>query len=205
MAELIGIAIPEDLQDLTLPSPDELNYWNLRAQRTFFIDYEIDDHYNLLELAKEIIRINNEEKNVEDPEPITLYIHSYGGDLRQAIFFCDLLEASRVPVITVAAGAAMSAGLLIFLAGRTRYAFKHTRVLIHQGSGAMSGSYEEMDAAQRAYKEEINSMKEYILSHTDIYETTFEKKKSKDWYVTGDDLVKFGIADMIIENLSQIR
>lgn len=205
MSEFIGIAIPQELEDLTLPAPDELNYWSLREQRTFFIDYEIDEHYSLIELSKEIIRINNEEKDVENPMPIILYIHSYGGDVRQAIFFCDLIEASRVPVITVAAGAAMSAGFLIFLAGRTRYAFKHTKVLIHQGSGAAAGNYEEMDAAQKMFKDEVNSMREYILSHTKIYESTYEKKKTKDWYISGDKLVAYGIADKIIENLSEIK
>lgn len=205
MADLLGIAIPAELEDLTLPSPDELNYWNLRDQRTFFIDYEIDEHYSLIELAKEIIRINNEEKDIENPEPIVLYIHSYGGDVRQAIFFCDLIEASHVPVITVAAGAAMSAGFLIFLAGKRRYAFKHTKVLIHQGSGSATGNYEEMDAAQRMFKDEVNSMREYILSHTKIYETTYEKKKSKEWYIGGEKLVTYGIADKIVESLSEIK
>lgn len=205
MAEFLGIAIPQELQDLTLPAPEELTYWKLREQRTYWIDYEIDEDYSLIELAKEIVRINNEEKGNKDPAPITLYIHSYGGDLRQAIFFCDLVESSHVPIITVATGAAMSAGLLIFLSGKRRYAFKHTKLLIHQGSGSFTGNYEELDAAQKSYRREIESMKDYILSHTDIYEKTYEKKKSKDWYLIGQDLVTYGVAHKIVETFSDIK
>lgn len=203
--DLTAIAIPAEIKDLTLPSPEEVTYWSLRQQRAYWIDYEIDEDYSLIELAKEIIRVNNEEAQAKNPKPITLYIHSYGGDLRQAIFFCDLIESSKVPIITVATGAAMSAGLLIFLAGKRRYAFKHTKILIHQGSGTVSGTYDEVDAAQKAYKKEVDRMKDYILEHSKIDERTFNKNRSKDWYLSGEELVSYGVADKIIENFSDIK
>ena len=99
----------------------------------------------------------------------------------------------------------MSAGLLIFLSGKRRYAFKHTKLLIHQGSASFEGNYEEIDAAQRAYRKEVGRMKEYILSHTKIYEKTYDKNKSRDWYLSGKDLITFGVADKIIESFSDIR
>lgn len=188
----------------TLPSPDEMLYWELKEQRAYWIDYEIDDKYLLITLAKEIVRINNEEAEVTSPKPIVLYIHSYGGDLDQAQFFCDLVEASRVPIITVATGAAMSAGLLIFLSGKRRYAFKHSSLLIHQGSAAFSGTAEEIESAQKSYKRKLEKMKRYILTHTSIDEKLFERNKTKDWYVSGEELIGLGIADRIIEKFGDI-
>lgn len=60
--------------------------------------------------------MNIEEKDVkqEDLQPIRLFIHSYGGDIKQSLFFCDLVKASRIPIITICMGVAMSAGFLIF-------------------------------------------------------------------------------------------
>lgn len=206
LTDLIALPLESLLNaDSPLPSPEEVTYWHLRQQRTYWIDYEVDEKYYLMELAKEIIRINNEEKDNENPAPITLYIHSYGGDLRQAIFFCDLIQASHVPIITVATGAAMSAGFLIFISGKRRYAFKHTKLLVHQGSGTISGNYEEMDAAQRSYKKEVESMRDYILGHTDIYEKTFDKHKKSDWYLTGEELITYGVADKIVEDFADIK
>lgn len=195
---------PVQSSESPLPSPNEVTYWQLREQRIYWIDFEIDESYCLMELAKEIVRINNDERDNDDPEPIKLFIHSYGGDLRQAIFFCDLIESSHVPVITVATGAAMSAGFLIFIAGKKRYAFKHTKLLVHQGSGTITGNYDEMDAAQKSYRKEVISMKDYILSHTKIYEKTYEKHKKTDWYLSGEELITFGVADQIIGSLKEI-
>lgn len=188
-----------------LPSPDESLYWELKEHRTYWIDYEITENYDLITLAKEIIRLNKEEAGVTTPEPITLYIHSYGGDLDQAQFFCDLIESSHIPVITVAAGVAMSAGLLIFLSGKKRYAFKHSQLLIHQGSASFSGTADEIKSAQESYERKLEKMEKYILSHTSIDKKLFDKKKTKDWYVSGDELITLGIADKIIENFSDIK
>ena len=138
------IPIMDTKTPASLPLPDETLYWELKARRVYWIDFEITDCYDLLVLAKEIINLNQKEINVANPEPITIYIHSYGGDLDQTQFFCDLIESSRIPVITVAAGVAMSAGLLIFLSGKKRYAFKHSKILIHQGSASFSGTAEEI-------------------------------------------------------------
>lgn len=201
------IPLPLPVQDMSsgLPLPDEALYWELAEHRAYWIDYEITDNYNLLTLAKEIIKLNMIEAGVTSPKPITLYIHSYGGDLDQAQFFCDLIESSHIPVITVATGVAMSAGLLIFLSGKRRYAFKHSTLLIHQGSAAFSGTAEEIKSAQESYERKLDKMEQYILSHTSIDKKLFDKKKNKDWYVTGDDLINYGIADKIIENFSDIK
>lgn len=189
----------------SFPRPDEALYWELREHRTYWIDYEIDDNYNLLTLAKEIIKLNIEEIKVVDPEPVTLFIHSYGGDLDQAQFFCDLVESSHIPIITVSAGVAMSAGLLIFLSGKKRYAFRHSQILIHQGSASFSGTADEIDAAQKSYKKKLEKMEKYILSHTSIDKNLFNKNKNKDWYVSGDELISLGITYKIIENFSDIK
>lgn len=205
--EAFEIPLPIPLQEMSsgLPDPADILYWQLAEQRVYWIDYEIDDNYNLLTLAKEIVRLNKDEAKVVDPEPITIFIHSYGGDLSQAQFLCDLIETSHIPIITVATGAAMSAGLLIFLSGKKRYAFKHSQLLIHQGSAAFSGTADEIKAAQETYERKLEKMEKYILSHTTIDKKLFDKKKLKDWYVAGDELITLGIADKLVENFSDIN
>ena len=188
------------------PTPEEYTYWNDRKNRTFYIDYEIDEEYSLVELSKIIIQLNISEKDIpqEELKPIRLLIHSYGGDLEQANFFCDLIESSRIPIITIAMGVAMSAGFLIFLSGHKRYAFKHTQMLVHSGSAAFQGTAEQIEDAQKKYKKQVDAMREYILRKTQIPESLFNKNKNRDWYLTATELQKYDIVDEIITDLSII-
>ena len=202
--ELFEIPLIGDTKGSDIPEPEVYTYWKDRKNRTFYIDYEIEEDYSLVELAKIIIQMNIEEKDIENPEPIRLFIHSYGGDIEQALFFCDLVKSSRIPIITIGMGVAMSAGFLIFLSGKKRYAFPHTSMLVHSGSAAFQGTAEQIEEAQRKYKKQIGQMKSYILANTNIDEKTFNKNKSKDWYLSSDELIKFGIIDEIITDLTTI-
>jgi len=207
MEELMEFILPEELKNVTLPDSKEVEYWKLAKCRTFFIDYEIEDDYSLIELSKTIIRMNLEEMEIPEEElkPIILNIFSYGGCLDQATAFCDIIEASRIPIITVCMGVAMSAGFLIFLAGKRRYALKQSVFLAHQGSAEFSGSASEIEESQKNYKKQLDKMQEYILSHTKIDQKTFARNKKKDWYISGkEEIEAFGIAK-IITSLSEIK
>lgn len=202
--ELLEIPLVGDIKENQLPSPEEYTYWKDRENRTFYIDYEIDEDYSLVELAKIIIQMNFEEKDIESPEPIRLFIHSYGGDIEQSLFFCDLVKSSRIPIITIGMGVAMSAGFLIFLSGKKRFAFSHTSMLVHSGSAAFQGTAEQIEEAQKNYKKQIEQMKSYILENTNIDEKTFNKNRNKDWYLSSDELLKYGVIDEVITDITTI-
>lgn len=204
--EILLPQILDDAQSDKYISPEEYTYWKARENRIFYIDYEIDECYSLIELGKIVIQMNIEEKDIpkEELKPIYLFVHSYGGDLDQSQVFCDLCISSRIPIITIAMGVAMSAGFLIMLAGHKRYAFKHSQLLVHTGSGTLSGTAEQIEEAQKNYKKQIEGMKEYILSRTEVPEKVFNKNKTKDWYLSPTELVEYKVVDKLIENLDDI-
>lgn len=207
MDNIFEIEMPDFMKDNThYPTPEEVEYWRLAKNRVFFIDYEIEDDYRLIELSKIIIRMNIEEMNTPEDElkPIYLYVMSYGGSLDQATAFCDIVEMSRIPIVTVCVGVAMSAGFLIFLAGKRRYALKQSVFLAHEGHAEFSGSASEIEQCQKNYRKTLDKMRTYILSHTTIDRKTFDRNRSKDWYITGkDEIESFGIAK-IIESFDEI-
>lgn len=202
----IVLPVIEGISNKDVLTPEEYNYWTSRQNRTFYIDFEVDETYELMEIAKVIIQINMSEINIpkENLKPIYLFVHSYGGDIEQANFFCDLVMSSRVPIITVGMGVAMSAGFLILIFGQKRYAFKHCQMLIHSGSAGFSGTAEQVEEMQKNYKKQINEMKEYILERTSIDEKTFNKNKNKDWYLTSKELIDYHVVDALIENIDDI-
>lgn len=202
----IVLPVIEGISNKDVLTPEEYNYWTSRQNRTFYIDFEVDETYELMEIAKVIIQINMSEINIpkENLKPIYLFVHSYGGDIEQENFFCDLVMSSRVPIITIGMGVAMSAGFLILISGQKRYAFKHCQMLIHSGSAGFSGTAEQVEEMQKNYKKQINEMKEYILERTSIDEKTFNKNKNKDWYLTSKELIDYHVVDALIENIDDI-
>lgn len=208
--DLSQIFVPAELQGIQdispLPTPEEVTYWEGKEKRIFYIDYEIDDNYQLVELSKTIIQMNFNERSIPEDQllPITIFIHCYGGDLEQSIFMADLIESSRIPITTVAMGACMSGGFIIFLAGKHRYAFKHSQCLVHSGAATLSGTAEEVKAAQQAYDKQIADLREYVLSRTTIDPKVYNKNKNKDWYLTGKELVDYHIVDKLVDNLDEV-
>lgn len=195
--------LPADA-NMQIPDPDLLNYYRLAKDRIYFVDYEIDAC--LMSIVKEIIRINIEDmgKPVEERIPIIIPILSYGGDLDVTYSFIDTCAMSKTPIITVNMGVAMSAGVLLLLAGHKRYALKHSDAMIHSGSGGMEGTFEQMEASQNFYKSQIAKMREYILDRTKIDPKVFNRKKTKDWYISANEQLELGIVDCIVDDLDEV-
>lgn len=142
MDELMQIAIPQDVDNLQLPSPELLTYYRNLEDRVIWIDDGIDE--SVLEVSKLIMRFNKEDTNIpiKDRKPIKLLIYSYGGDGNVCFSLLDIIALSKTPVYTYNMGIAMSAGFLILLAGHKRFCTKYSTALAHSGSGGTSGTFE---------------------------------------------------------------
>ena len=213
LLEIAQIPIVGDLKDNNLPTPEEYDYWKSRQSRVFYIDYVIGEYYRdetqdtrLVELGKTIIQMNIEEKDIpkEELKPIYIFLFSPGGDLSQSLSFCDICVSSRIPIVTIGMGQAMSGAFLILLAGSKRYAFNHCEMLVHSGSAGFQGTAEQLEEAQKNYKKQLNEMKDYILSRTEIDEKVFNRNRSKDWYLKRDEILNYHIIDKYIDNIEEI-
>lgn len=182
-----------------------VNYWRLAENRIFYVDYEIDE--SIMELQRAILSINIADagKSVSDRKKIIVMINSPGGLLTETMSVAMSMFTSVTPVITVNVGAAYSGGALLLLAGHERYAFKHAKTMLHTGStGGNAGTYEQTEAYQKMYKKMVDWMGEYILDRSTIDQRTFNKNKSKDWYMDNDDCIKYGIIHSEITSLDDI-
>lgn len=184
----------------------EYDYWKAREKRMFFIDYSIDETYELIDLGKTILTMNAMERNIPKSKlkPIYLFIFSYGGDLNQAWGFVGIMKASRIPIITINMGVAMSAGFLLLISGHKRYTLRYSDAMVHQGGATISGSSAEVKSAQKNYENTIRFMENYILKRTKIPKELYKKKKEKDWYLSPNQQLKYGVVDSIIDDFSML-
>lgn len=204
MDELMQIMLPTNLENLQLPSPELLTYYRNLEDRVIWIDYGVDE--TILEVSKLIMYFNKLDKDipVEQRKPIKLLLYSYGGDGQACFSLLDVIALSKTPVWCINMGVAMSAGLLILLAGHKRFCLKNSTALAHSGSGGASGTYEQTEAQMKDYKRFVDTMRNYIIERTNIDTKTLNKYKTKEWYLYAEDQVKFGIVDKIIDDIDEI-
>lgn len=194
----------DDLANLQLPAPELVNYYRAAEHRTFYIDYSIDS--SLIEISKQIIEINRADAGipVEKRTPIKICIYTYGGDLEATFSFIAVMEASQTPIYTINMGVAMSGGFLVLLGGKKRYCMRRSRALYHSGSADIQGTYEQIETNTDSYKKMVKEMRDYIMEKTKIDAKLFNKMKAKDWYISDEEQVQYGICDAIITNLDVI-
>lgn len=201
--KVLDIVIPPEA-DVKLPDPSLLAYYNDKQERAIWIDSDIDDC--TYEITKQIYEYNRQDKDipVESRKPIKIYINSFGGDLYQCFALISAIGASKTPVYTINTGVAMSAGMIILLSGHKRFAVKYSIAMCHSGSGSVGGDFEQTQSAMDNYKKMVDTMKTYILERTKIDSKTLSRKWTKDWYMFSDEQVSLGVANEIVEDISEV-
>lgn len=205
--EELKIALPENLENLELPSPESYNYWNLADRRIFYLDFGIDT--SVLEIQKQILNINLQDKEFDVPVekriPIKILIDSSGGWLSEAVSLSTTIKLSKTPVITINMAEASSAACAVLCSGHKRYALENSYAMIHSGSiSDYSGTFEQTEAFGKFYKKQVNRMKQFIVSRTNITQSQMTKKSGTDWYFDDEEQVKYGIVDKIIDDIDDI-
>ena len=116
--------------------------------------------------------------------------------------FIDVIKLSKTPIHTIGMGKCYSSGGLLLMAGHWRYIMPNTTLLLHDGStGAMGDTGKVMDSFEFTKKLEEKT-KQYVLDNTKISNELYDKNYRKDWFMFSDEIMKYGMADEIITDLS---
>lgn len=195
--------IPNDLLDTKLPNSFLLKYYQDLDKRTFWISDEINDDL-VYELSHYIIRWNREDKDIPeiDRPPIYLMFNCPGGDLDAQASICSMIELSKTPVIGVAMGMVASAASLIYLSCHMRIALKSSYFILHKGSAALSGDFDNIMSSIDDYKREVEKMVMHIANHSHYTKEEVEQHIGKDWYVRMDEAIEKGLVDQIITDIN---
>jgi ATP-dependent Clp protease, protease subunit len=137
----------------------------------------------------------------ENPKKeISMYINSPGGIVTSGMAIYDTMQFIRPPVATLCIGQAASMGSLLLAAGEKgmRYALPNARILLHQPSGGFEGQASDIER----HAEDIIKMKrrlnEIYVRHTGQGYATIEKTLDRDYFLSAEDALTFGIVDKVI-------
>ena len=202
--ENFTVTIPKSLENLQLPSPELLTYYEELEDRVFWIDDEVTDYS--LELGRKILQWNREdEKNnvkIEDRRPIKILFFSPGGDLDVNNTLIDVIKLSKTPVWGINMGRCASAAAFIYLSCHKRFMLPQGYFLFHQGSGTFSGTFQEVCAQIEDYQTSIEQLMDFMLKNTSYKKEEIENKIIGEWYVRKDEAVEKGVCDEVISDIS---
>lgn len=169
-------------------------------QRKIYLDEDITN-VSVFDAVRAIYQFNAEDKhisNAEDRTPILLYLTSRGGDMDAGFELIDAILNSKTPVYTINLGYQYSMGALIGVAGHKRYATKHAKILIHDGSMMTFDSSTKV-VDQVKFHEKISvRIKEYLIERSKITPEEYDAMRRAEWYMFADEAKEKGLVDYII-------
>jgi ATP-dependent Clp protease protease subunit len=137
----------------------------------------------------------------EDPDKdINLYINSPGGSVTAGLGIYDTMQYIKPDISTLCLGQASSMGALLLAAGTSgkRFCLPHSRVLIHQVMGGVSGQATDVEIHAKEIlkiKERIN---EIIASHTGQSVEKVKQDTERDYFMSAKEAVEYGLVDRVI-------
>lgn len=181
----------------------------LPLKRNLYFSEQVDQE-SIRKLTESIVEINEDDDHLKklfqvynlkyEPEPIKIYIDSYGGAVYQIFGLLAIMESSKVPIHTIATGAAMSCGFLMLICGHKRFAHKYATPLYHQVSSWAHGKLEDMKEDLKEGKRLQKMLEEIIIRKTKLTKKKLKEINTlkKDWFLTAEESLEFGIIDEII-------
>ena len=172
-------------------------YSRLLKDRIIFLGEAIDEHIASLVVAQLLFL------EAEDPDKdISIYINSPGGSLTAGMAIYDTMNFLHCDVVTYCVGQAASMATILLAAGTKgkRYSLPNSRVMIHQPYGGATGQARDVSIAANEILRWRAKINEILSKTTGKPVAQIEKDSDRDFYMTAEEALKYGIVDKVIES-----
>lgn len=172
-------------------------YSRLLKDRIIFLGTPIDDNVANAIIAQLLFLES------EDPDKdINVYINSPGGSVTAGLAIYDTMQLVKPDVTTICVGQAASMGAILLTAGTTgkRYALPHSRIMIHQPLGGVQGQAADIDIQAREILRMKQRLNEILQTHTGQSLEKIEKDTDRDYFLSGEQAVEYGIIDQVVHD-----
>jgi len=138
----------------------------------------------------------------EDPKKdINLYINSPGGSVSAGLAIYDTMQHIKCDVSTIGLGIAASMGATLLIAGAKgkRFILPNAEVMLHQVMGGAEGQAVDIEIHAKQIlkvKERINQL---LSKHTGQPISKIGKDTDRDFYMTAEEALAYGVVDKIIK------
>src|SRR6056297_677534 len=168
----------------------------LMMDRIIFLGVPIDDYVaNIIQAQLLFLESTDPAKDIQ------IYFNTPGGVVHAGLGIYDTMQYITADVATICTGMAASMGAVLLTAGTKgkRSALKHARVMIHQPMGGAQGQASDIEITAREILKIKKELYTIIAEHTGRSIKQIEKDSDRDYWMTSEEAVKYGMIDEILK------
>jgi ATP-dependent Clp protease protease subunit len=176
----------------------------LMENRIVFIDMPLSSQMYMqyggtfaTDVIKKLLRLQYLKKD----QDIHLYINCPGGSIGEILAIYDTMRYMTCDINTYCVGVAYSGAALLLAAGTKgkRFCLPHSKVMIHQPWGGVTGQAEDISIQAEQIVHERRVLNELLSHHTGQPIEKIELETERDRYLTAPMAKDYGLIDEILE------
>ncbi len=167
----------------------------LMMDRIIFLGTQVDDY------SANVVQAQLLYLDTSDPgKDISLYINSPGGSVYAGLGIYDTMQYINSDVSTICTGMAASMAAVLLVAGQKdkRFALKHSRVMIHQPMGGISGQASDIEITSREILKLKKELYTIISDHSGQPYDKVYADSDRDYWMTADEAKEYGMIDKVL-------
>ena len=168
----------------------------LMMDRIIFLGVPIDDTVaNIIQAQLLYLESTDPTKDIQ------IYFNTPGGHVHAGLGIYDTMQYISADVATICTGMAASMGAVLLTAGTKgkRSALEHSRIMIHQPMGGATGPASDIEITAREILKIKAELYQIIAKHSGKSIKSVEKDADRDYWMTAEEGVKYGMIDEILK------
>lgn len=175
----------------------------LLENRCVFMDMPLDPSMitNQGTITSVIIKSLLYLDNLKRGSDIHLYINCPGGSVDDTMAIYDTMQFIASDVCTYCVGHAASGGAVILAAGTKgkRYALPHSKIMLHQPWGGVSGQAADIEIQAKEIIKTRKMIDEVLALHTGQPIEKIRQETERDHHMTAEEAKEYGLVDEVLQ------
>lgn len=174
----------------------------LMMDRIIFLGTQIDD-YTANVIQAQLLFLDSSDPGKD----ISIYLNSPGGSVYAGLGIYDTMQFIGSDVATICTGMAASMAAVLLVAGtiNKRSALRHSRVMIHQPMGGAQGQASDIEITAREIQKLKKELYGIIADHSGNPFERIEKDSDRDYWMTSQEALEYGMIDRVLINDKKVK
>ncbi len=170
----------------------------LMMDRIIFLGVGVDDYVaNVIQAQLLFLQ------SVDPKRDIQMYINSPGGSVIAGLGIYDTMQFVSPDIATICTSMAASMGAVLLSSGTKgkRSALPHSRVMIHQTTGASQGQLSDMEITYKLFKDLQEALYRILSENTGKDFEQISADSDRDNWMVAEEAKAYGLIDEVLKRV----